>query len=119
VQHARSFVADTLAGWGRADLIDAAALVVTELATNAVRHTPSDFSVSLLRRTDDAVRVAVGDSDPVPPRMRLGGINEPNGRGLLLVDGMTACWGYDVVGDGKVVWAEMRGAPADSRGLAC
>jgi hypothetical protein len=118
VRHARSFVADTLAGWGRADLVDAAALVVTELATNAVRHTPSDFSVSLLR-TNDAVRVAVGDSDPVPPRPRVGGIDEPNGRGLLLVDGMTACWGYDVVGAGKVVWADMSGTPADSRGLAC
>jgi hypothetical protein len=117
VRHARSFVADTLAGWGRADLIDAAALVVTELATNSVRHTRSDFSVSLLR-TGGAVRVAVGDSDPVPPRPRFGGIDEPNGRGLLLVDGMTARWGHDNVGDGKVVWAELSGARTDA-GLAC
>jgi anti-sigma regulatory factor (Ser/Thr protein kinase) len=114
VRHARSFVADTLAGWGRSDLVDSAALVVTELATNAVRHTPSDFSVSL-HRSHDAVRVAVGDSDPGPPRPRASGIDEPNGRGLLLIGGMSERWGHEFVGDGKLVWAELIGA----RGFAC
>jgi anti-sigma regulatory factor (Ser/Thr protein kinase) len=110
VRHARVFVADTLCSWQRADLVDSAALVVTELATNAVRYAGSDFTVSLVRR-DNVIRVAVGDSRPVAPTPRESGIDEPRGRGLVLVGGMSARWGHDIVADGKLVWAEFVDEP--------
>jgi hypothetical protein len=106
VRHARIFVTDTLLSWGRADLVDPAGLVVTELAANAVRHVGCDFSVSLLRR-DDVIRVAVGDRRPDAPTVRTSRPDEPHGRGLLLISGVSARWGTELVDDGKVVWAEL------------
>jgi hypothetical protein len=32
-----------------------------------------------------------------------------SGRGLRLITALTRRWGTDVVGDGKVVWAELNG----------
>jgi hypothetical protein len=62
------------------------------------------------------VRVAVGDTCPVAPSPRDASINAPDGRGLLLVGGMSASWGHDIVGDGKLVWADLADA---SRERAC
>lgn len=44
-------------------------LVVTELASNAVRYAPGPFELTL-RRTFDGVHVTVRDSNPAPPAPR-------------------------------------------------
>jgi anti-sigma regulatory factor (Ser/Thr protein kinase) len=117
VRHARRFVADTLRDWGRADALDVALLVVSELATNAVRHARSEFTISLTR-TPDGVRVAVGDAVvSEPPEPRTATLHEPHGRGLLLVRELSARWGHELLPDGKLVWAEV-GEPAAARGSA-
>jgi hypothetical protein len=107
---ARRFVTDTLAAWGRADLIDDAALVASELATNAVLHARSDFTVVLSRRPDGTIRVAVRDASHLRPRPRRAGPLDCSGRGLGMVETIAAGWGADLLPDGKVVWARLGGA---------
>ncbi|MHB8691918.1 MAG: ATP-binding protein [Solirubrobacteraceae bacterium] len=105
---ARRFVALTLRGWGHAgSLLDDAQLLVTELATNAVVHARSPFSVVVW--TDGAgVRVSVRDRSHVRPLMRDPGPLATSGRGLRIVDALAVDWGVQPCTDGKTVWAELR-----------
>jgi hypothetical protein len=105
---ARRFVTDTLFAWGRADLIDDAAVITTELAANAVLHARTDFTVTIARRPDGTIRVAVRDASILPPRRRQPGPYDGSGRGLGLVEAIAAGWGSDILADGKVVWAQLR-----------
>ena len=104
---ARHWVTDTLAAWGRADLIDDAALVVTELATNAVLHARTDFVVTLSRAPEGTIRLAVRDMSMVRPRPRQAGPFDGSGRGLALIAAFAAEWGSEFLPDGKVIWAEL------------
>jgi hypothetical protein len=104
---ARRFVSDTLATWGFDHLIDDAAVVTTELATNAVLHARTDFTVSVSRRPDGTIRVSVRDASLVPPRRRQPAVLDGSGRGLGLVAAIAAGWGTDALPDGKVVWAQL------------
>jgi hypothetical protein len=104
---ARRFVTGTLAAWGRADLIDNAAVITTELATNAVLHARTEFTVTISRRPDGTIRVAVRDASLLPPRRRQPSALDGSGRGLGLVEAIAAGWGSDVLADGKIVWAQL------------
>ena len=103
---ARSFVSATLAGWARDDLADAAAVIIAELAANAVRHAESTFNVSVSRR-GETVRISVQDWGPSVPWRRDPPLTALSGRGLRLVDHLAERWGTDLPGSGKVVWAEL------------
>ena len=108
---ARRFVAETLAHWGLTELADAVTLVVGELATNAVVHGDSAFTVAV-SRAGDGVRVEVGDCSPAQPRRRpLLADRAEGGRGLLLVDAVADRWGHEKVGTGKLVWAVVGRVP--------
>ena len=102
----RHFVADVLSQWGLVDLTDAAALVVTELATNALRHARSPFRVAV-GRSSSGVRIAVHDASRQRPRLGDPGLTATGGRGVWLVDEVSSRWGTDDVADGKVVWSEL------------
>jgi anti-sigma regulatory factor (Ser/Thr protein kinase) len=103
---ARHFVADWLAAQGHDALVERALLAVSELATNAVLHACSDFTVSLHRVTD-AVRITVGDASAVAPERIDADITSPNGRGLALVNAVAATSGHRLFGGGKLVWADL------------
>jgi anti-sigma regulatory factor (Ser/Thr protein kinase) len=103
---ARAFVAETLADWGLTELSDSAALVVTELAVNAVRHAQTDFTVSLACN-DRRLRITVGDADSARPRRRSTDLRTDSGRGLLIVDALSTGWGSTPMGAGKLVWADL------------
>jgi hypothetical protein len=103
----RRFVTETLVAWGRADLVDDAAVIASELATNAEVHARTDFTVTISRRPDGAIRVAVRDASLVPPQPRHPAVDDGSGRGLGLVEAMAAGWGADLFPDGKVVWAQL------------
>jgi anti-sigma regulatory factor (Ser/Thr protein kinase) len=104
---ARRVLTDALRQAGReGKLLDAAQIVVTELAANAVTHARSSFLVSL-RGEGEAVRVAVRDRSHLMPAMRVDPAPMPSGRGLRLVAALSRRWGVDVMADGKVVWAEL------------
>jgi len=104
---ARRFVTDTLTAWGRRDLVDDAAVITTELATNAVLHARTDFTITISRRPDGTLRVAVRDANLTPPRPRRPAPLDGSGRGLGLVEALAARWGADTLPDGKVVWAQL------------
>ena len=108
---ARRFVVETLHSWGRRGVTDAAAVVASELATNAVLHARSAFKVTVSSH-DRVLRVAVRDNDPRRPQERRHSADAATGRGLILVDALTVRWGCDVGPSGKVVWSEL---PADGR----
>ena len=110
---ARRFVRETLARWGRSDLIDDASLVATELATNAVLHARTGFTIALWRCSEGTIRVAVRDAGLGRPRPRRAGPLEGSGRGLRLVEALATAWGTDLLPDGKLVWAEL-GSPGGS-----
>lgn len=63
VATARSFVRDTLQGWGFADIIDDAVVLTSELVTNAVVHAGTAADVLCLR-SDDGARIEVADHYP-------------------------------------------------------
>jgi anti-sigma regulatory factor (Ser/Thr protein kinase) len=103
---ARHFVADTLEAWRCPTLVDDAALIVTELATNAVVHAHTDFIVTLTRGRR-GVRISVLDSSYVAPTVAIAPRGSTSGRGLALVAAVANRWGDGSVGSGKVVWAEL------------
>jgi anti-sigma regulatory factor (Ser/Thr protein kinase) len=95
---------------------DDVALVVSELATNALRHVtgdPSGFSVALRPWRRGGVCVEVADGGPGLPRLAAPGASAESGRGLCLVDALAFAWGwYRRPGaSSKVVYAYLGPAP--------
>jgi two-component sensor histidine kinase len=108
VRHARDFVRRTLAG---CPVADDAALLTSELVTNAIVHTASGsggkFAVTIYR-ADRQVRVEVSDegSALLPHPYPIGRAGE-SGFGLSLVDLVARRWGHDSESAGRVVWFEL------------
>lgn len=113
VHSARSFAAGALAGWQMFELLDGMELVVSELATNALRHGltltgPQDREIirlSLIRR-GSLVACAVTDPGSAVPVVRDPAPFEPGGLGLHIVESLSVRWGWNALSPrGKVVWA--------------
>jgi anti-sigma regulatory factor (Ser/Thr protein kinase) len=102
VAAARHFVREVLHGRER-DLIDAAELMVSELASNALQHAQSDFEITVDTR-GHRVRVGVRDSGDGEPRLRSPEPRSHSGRGLRVVDALSADWGVTRRTQGKLVW---------------
>jgi signal transduction histidine kinase len=93
-----------------------AALLVTELVTNAVLHTRSGPEVTA-RLAGPRLRVEVADDNPSPPVRQQHGPRAGTGRGMILVSELASAWGTEPAGKGTVVWFELEsGSPA--HGLA-
>lgn len=101
---ARLFCADVLSAWGLTAAIGDVALVVSELATNAVVHAGTLFGV-LLSLDGSQLRLTVRDES----RERL--VDRPQdcdatmGRGLHIVDALALAWGVNDDDSGKSTWA--------------
>jgi two-component sensor histidine kinase len=105
VGDARRFVTDRLVVTDLEHLVDAVGLIVSELATNAVRHAHSPFRVSLAREEDQLLLV-VRDESSAPALLGEGDPSALGGRGLQLVSTLSREWGVTPhAGDGKSVWA--------------
>lgn len=110
VARARQLTRQRLSDWGACgDTCDSAALIVSELVTNAIVHTASENVVCELRDDAELVRIAVcdegcapGEPHPSPRRPE-----EEHGRGLLLVEALCRAWGAQETGPGLLVWAEL------------
>jgi anti-sigma regulatory factor (Ser/Thr protein kinase) len=106
---ARRLVAETLSACGHnGDLLADAELVVSELATNAIIHAKSTFSVDVSCQ-NSTVRISVRDGSSLPPTVRDAGPTAGFGRGMRLVDMLSDAWGVDTTATGKVIWAELHG----------
>ncbi|MEU2583814.1 SpoIIE family protein phosphatase [Streptomyces avermitilis] len=107
VRHARRFTRRTLRSWGVAEEADAALLAVSELVTNALVHTDGRVRLDLTL-INHRLRIAVADSSPrTPIKPTSIGWEATGGRGILLVEAMSAAWGSVPVSGGKQVWAEI------------
>ncbi|MFJ6743557.1 ATP-binding protein [Streptomyces sp. NPDC091279] len=107
---ARRLARARLTGWSVCeDICDTAALVISELVTNALVHTASSSILCELRDGEDLVRIAVRDEGCAPGAHGpgQGRAEEEQGRGLLLIDAMCHAWGAHEHGPGLLVWAEL------------
>jgi hypothetical protein len=104
---ARRLVVHSLRRWGATNrLVNDVALLVSELATNAVRHANSSFSVTV-RASGSTLRVAVHDGATLAGTLSEAWLILQPLHGLSLVDGLCTRWGVEDTGHGKVVWAEL------------
>ncbi|MFG6196556.1 ATP-binding protein [Nonomuraea sp. JJY05] len=113
VHSARSFTAGALSGWGLAELIENMELVVSELATNALRHglhldepyCQRPVHMSLVRR-GPLVTSAFTDPGSSVPVLRYPGPLDTGGLGLHIVESLSLRWGWSALAPhGKIVWA--------------
>lgn len=110
VRAARAAVRDRLRAWGLSGLADIAALLVSELVTNSLRHATGPIGVRLVRPSGDGGVLLVEVSDPLPdpPRARSAADEDEGGRGLQLVARTSRRWGTRPGrGAGKTVWFEL------------
>ncbi|WP_245834086.1 ATP-binding protein [Streptomyces aidingensis] len=113
---ARRRTVEQLTAWCAPGVVcDNAQLVMSELVTNALRHTCSEWVRCELRRDDDVLRVAVSSEGPGPQGPPApAGEEEESGRGLLLVVALSIGWGVrrSESGRGHTVWADLDLRPA-------
>jgi anti-sigma regulatory factor (Ser/Thr protein kinase) len=105
---ARWLVNDLLKSLVDEDTRDTAALLTTELVSNAIRHTRDELVVSV-QVIGGRLRVGVADSSHRRPQLVQVGRRDTSGRGLHLVDALADRWGVDPDerGLGKTVWFEL------------
>lgn len=84
------------------------ALIVSELATNAVLHAGTGFTVTVGRSAPDRLRVEVLDrATDFGPTRDVSAADASGGRGLFLVGRLATDWGVVIEHPGKRVWAEL------------
>jgi anti-sigma regulatory factor (Ser/Thr protein kinase) len=91
---------------------DVAALLVSELFSNSLRHSgsgaPGEAVTVAVKMADDVIRVEVTDrSGPGVPEPRLAGSDAEDGRGLHLVARLAVRWGWRRRGGRTVTWFEL------------
>ncbi|MFD7280814.1 SpoIIE family protein phosphatase [Streptomyces sp. NPDC059862] len=106
VGRARAAVREQLHDWGLARLADSAELMVSELVTNAVRHSHRR-PVELRLVRGDTLLCEVDDDDHDLPTLRGAGPGDEAGRGLRVVSTLAREWGASRRGAGKTVWFEL------------
>lgn len=88
---------------------DTVALLVSEVATNALVHGAGEVRVRVLPQPP-GVRVEVADgSGTLPQRRRATAVDE-GGRGIALVEALSSAWGAEATAEGKTVWFELAGS---------
>lgn len=110
IARARHAVAAALVGLeGRADESSRSntVLVVSELVANAVVSARSQARVRLVR-AESRLRIEVGDDGSGEPRVTEHPRLSESGRGLAIVEQLSASWGVDYhPSGGKTVWTEL------------
>ncbi len=85
---------------------DTVALLVSEVATNALVHGAGDVRVRVVLQPR-GVRVEVLDGSSTLPRRRAANVYDEGGRGIALVEAMASSWGSELTPEGKKVWFEV------------
>jgi anti-sigma regulatory factor (Ser/Thr protein kinase) len=89
-----------------AEVTGCAALLTSELVTNAVLHAATPMSVTL-HTLPDRIRIDVADGNPSFPSIKEYGKEAATGRGLTLFNTLASNWGVQAVDGGKIVWFEL------------
>jgi|SRR5215212_3665562 len=102
---ARDFVTHHLVDHRLLYLVDPVRLVASELATNALVHAQTAFSVTL-EASDQTVLLTVRDNSRTLPTPRAAQAMDLSGRGLEIVGIVSREWGIKEEGPAsKAVWA--------------
>jgi anti-sigma regulatory factor (Ser/Thr protein kinase) len=112
---ARELVRAHLAPLAPPEAVEVAALLVTELVTNAVLHARTTIALAIDIEPGRILLRVADESDAVPTRRNYAP-EAATGRGLALVDQLATAWGVDTSSEGKEVWAEIAFAPVASDG---
>ncbi|AXI78392.1 SpoIIE family protein phosphatase [Peterkaempfera bronchialis] len=104
VSRLRTAVIRQLADWGLEELSFTTELIISELATNAIRYATPPAQVRLIR--DRVLICEVSDCTSTSPRLRRAAATDEGGRGLFLVAQLAQRWGTRYTASGKAIWAE-------------
>jgi anti-sigma regulatory factor (Ser/Thr protein kinase) len=109
---ARRQVRAALSLHGLGEYADDAEIITSELVTNAVRHACGNdtktIGITLTHAGSPAtVTIAVSDSSPHGPVRRDTPASGEQGRGLQIVEALSAHWGWRREGGGKAVFAAL------------
>jgi anti-sigma regulatory factor (Ser/Thr protein kinase) len=89
------------------ELCHTAALLTSELVTNAVLHGRTSATIEV-HRPPGVLRVAVVDDNPELPDVgKAPSFTRESGRGLAIVAMLAPDWGVEATGSGKAVWFEL------------
>jgi anti-sigma regulatory factor (Ser/Thr protein kinase) len=110
VRMARFHVRATLGFHGLGEYADDAEIITSELVTNVIQHACGDSTetvgVTLARIWDpEAVAVVVSDSSLEGPAMHEASADGKRGRGLRIVEALSAQWGWHPEEGGKAIFA--------------
>jgi anti-sigma regulatory factor (Ser/Thr protein kinase) len=104
---ARRLVDQAAGNWGLQRLADVAALLTSEVVTNAVQHAGTAVHVTVTRQAT-GMRVEVCDARPRQPlQLEDDRDIEERGRGLVLVASLSTRWSVVANGAMKCVWFEL------------
>ncbi|MET7682105.1 SpoIIE family protein phosphatase [Streptomyces sp. NPDC005423] len=103
---ARALVSGRLRAWNLDQLVEPAALLVSELVGNAVRHTRSRRLALRLVRGDTLLCEVDDDDHTLPSLLDAGSVDE-SGRGLRVVSTLAREWGATRTDAGKTAWFEL------------
>ncbi|MGW3248807.1 ATP-binding protein [Streptomyces sp. NPDC001070] len=110
VGRARRLTTAQVREWSLDELTDTVELLVSELVTNALRHARGPVRLNL--RVEGArLRCEVEDVSSAAPVRRAAETDAEGGRGIEILDLLSAAWGTDRTATGKTTWFELP-APA-------
>jgi anti-sigma regulatory factor (Ser/Thr protein kinase) len=122
----RRWAADRLCRWDLATEVDRAVLVLNELVTNAIVHSPGGAACRLTV-AGGSLEVVVTDDGPGPSRRALRAADapdpddweRPDGRGLQIVAALADDWGATFLDGRAGVWARWALPPGWAHARAC
>jgi anti-sigma regulatory factor (Ser/Thr protein kinase) len=101
---ARSQVRMAICTWDVPVDQDVAALLTSELVTNAIRHTAAESVTLAVTCSCGELRIDVHDTSRTSPVLIDAAADAETGRGLMLVATLSADWGFYPTPAGKAVY---------------
>jgi anti-sigma regulatory factor (Ser/Thr protein kinase) len=108
---ARFYIRAALTYHSLSGYADDAEMVASELIANAVTHAPAPVVTLALTwlEASSALGIVVTDPSPLPPVKRDPAKDREHGRGLHIVEALSARWGWQPRDPGKAVYAILTG----------
>ena len=116
VAEARNHVRAAIAAWDVPVDPDIAVLLTSELVTNAIKHEAGDTITVFITCCFGHLRVDVHDTSRFFPVLLDASVEDEAGRGLMLVDTLSAKWGCDRTPEGKAVYFTLAFRPDNGGG---